>query len=99
MATPPAGLASVGGEATAADRLRVVVALAAVGDPHRTDLRAQTVTSTARTLIATMVADRVDAVLVPGDTLLFMERRRIVELAREYRLPAMYSSREFAQAE
>ncbi len=41
---------------------------------------------------------RVDALLVPGDTLLFIERRRVVELAREHRLPAMYSSREFTQA-
>jgi ABC-type uncharacterized transport system substrate-binding protein len=45
-----------------------------------------------------MAASRVDALLVPGDTLLFMERRRVVELAREHRLPAMYSSREFTQA-
>ena len=45
-----------------------------------------------------MAASRVDALLVPGDTLLFMERRQVVELAREHRLPAMYSSREFTQA-
>ena len=46
----------------------------------------------------TMAGARVDAMVVPGDTLLFIERRRVVELAREHRLPAMYSSREFTQA-
>ena len=48
---------------------------------------------------ATMAGDRADALVVPGDTLLFIERRRVVELAREHRLPAMYSLREFAEAE
>ena len=47
---------------------------------------------------ATMAGDRADALVVPGDTLLFIERRRVVELAREHRLPAMYSLREFAEA-
>jgi putative ABC transport system substrate-binding protein len=42
-----------------------------------------------------IAGDRADALLVPGDTLLFMERRRVVDLAREHRLPAMYSTREF----
>ena len=45
-----------------------------------------------------MAAERMDALVVPGDTLLFMERRRVVDLANEHRLPTMYSSREFTQA-
>ena len=46
-------------------------------------------------VFAGIASDRADAVLVPGDTLLFIERRRVVDLAREHRLPAMYSTREF----
>jgi ABC-type uncharacterized transport system substrate-binding protein len=42
--------------------------------------------------------ERADAVLVPGDTLLFMERQRVAALAREHRLPGMYSLREFTEA-
>ena len=49
-------------------------------------------------VFAAMTSDRVEALLVPGDTLLFIERRRVVELAREHRLPAMYSLREFTEA-
>lgn len=45
-----------------------------------------------------MVKDRVDAILVPGDTLLFTERRRVSLLAREYQLPGIYSLREFTEA-
>jgi putative tryptophan/tyrosine transport system substrate-binding protein len=44
---------------------------------------------------ATMAGDRLDALVVPGDTLLFLERRRVVELAGKHRLPAMYSLTEF----
>ena len=44
-----------------------------------------------------MVRDRVDAVLVPGDTFLFTERQRVAELAREHRLPGIYSLREFTE--
>ena len=44
-----------------------------------------------------MVRDRVDALVVPGDTFLFMERPRVAELAREHRLPGMYSLREFTE--
>ena len=47
---------------------------------------------------ATMVRDRVDALLVPGDTLLFTERQRVAALAREHRLPGIYSFREFTEA-
>src|SRR5262249_28659905 len=49
-------------------------------------------------VFATMASERMDALVVPGDTLLFMERRRVVALANEHKLPAMYSSREFTQA-
>jgi putative ABC transport system substrate-binding protein len=45
-----------------------------------------------------MVRDRVDALLVPGDTFLFTERQRVVELAREHRLPGIYSLREYPEA-
>jgi putative ABC transport system substrate-binding protein len=45
-----------------------------------------------------MAKDRVDAILVPGDTLLFTERRRVALLAREYRLPGIYSLHEFTEA-
>ena len=44
-----------------------------------------------------MVRDRVDALLVPGDTFLFAERPRVAELAREHRLPGMYSWRELTE--
>jgi len=47
---------------------------------------------------ATMAKDRVDAVLVPGDILLFTERQRVAALAREHRLPGIYSLREFTEA-
>src|SRR2546425_10127375 len=45
-----------------------------------------------------MAKDRVDAILVPGDTLLFTERRRVALLARGDRLPGIYSLREFTEA-
>src|SRR5262249_51364796 len=45
-----------------------------------------------------MTREHVGALLVPGDTLLFIERRRVVDLAREHHLPAMYSLREFTVA-
>ena len=41
---------------------------------------------------------RIDALLVPGDTLLFTERRRVAALALEHRLPGIYSLREFTEA-
>jgi len=44
-----------------------------------------------------MARDRVDAILVPGDTLLFAERRRVTMLAREHRLPGIYSVQEFTE--
>jgi putative ABC transport system substrate-binding protein len=48
---------------------------------------------------ASLVRDRVEALLVPGgDILLFTERARVVALARKHRLPGMYSLREFTQA-
>jgi putative ABC transport system substrate-binding protein len=45
-----------------------------------------------------MVRDRVDALVVPGDTFLFTERQRVVELAREHRLPGIYALREYTEA-
>ncbi len=45
-----------------------------------------------------MARDRVDALLVPGDILLFTERQRVAALAREHRLPGIYSLREFTEA-
>jgi putative tryptophan/tyrosine transport system substrate-binding protein len=47
---------------------------------------------------AVMARDGVDALLVPGDTFLFTERQRVAELARERRLPGMYSFREYTEA-
>jgi len=47
---------------------------------------------------AAMARERIDALLVPADPLLFTERQRLVELAREYRLAGMYSTREYAEA-
>ena len=47
---------------------------------------------------AAMDRDRVDALLVPGDPFLFTERHRVAELAREHRLPGIYSTREFTEA-
>jgi putative ABC transport system substrate-binding protein len=47
---------------------------------------------------AAIARDRVDALLVPGDTLLFTERRHVAALARKHRLPGIYSLREFTEA-
>ena len=47
---------------------------------------------------AAMARDRVDALLVPGDTFFFTERQHVAELAREHRLPGIYSTREFTEA-
>ncbi len=49
-------------------------------------------------VFAAMARDRVDALLVPGDPLLFTERHRVAGLAREHRLPGIYSLREFTEA-
>ena len=45
-----------------------------------------------------MTRARADALLVPGDPLLFTERQRVAKLAREHRLPGIYSLREFTEA-
>ena len=45
-----------------------------------------------------MARDRVDAIVVPGDSLLFTQRQRVSRLAREYRLPGIYSLQEFTEA-
>ena len=47
---------------------------------------------------ATMARGRVDALVVPADPFLFTERLRVAERAREHRLPAMCSTREFVEA-
>lgn len=47
---------------------------------------------------AAMARDRTDALVVPGDTFLFTERWRVAALAREHRLPGIYSLREFTEA-
>ena len=47
---------------------------------------------------AAMARERIDALLVPADPFLFTERQRVAELAREHRLPGMYSTREYAEA-
>jgi putative tryptophan/tyrosine transport system substrate-binding protein len=47
---------------------------------------------------ATMARERVDALVVPADPFLFTERLRVVERAREHRLPAMCATREFVEA-
>jgi putative tryptophan/tyrosine transport system substrate-binding protein len=49
-------------------------------------------------VFAAMARERVDALLVPGDTFLFTERQRVAELARTHRLPGIYSYREFTEA-
>src|SRR5256712_8344599 len=48
---------------------------------------------------AALGGERIDALLVPGDTLLFTERQRVTALALEHRLPGIYSLREFTEAE
>jgi len=47
---------------------------------------------------ATIAGARVDSLVVPADPFLFTERQRVAELAREYRLPTMCSTREAAEA-
>jgi len=45
-----------------------------------------------------MAREPIDALLVPADPFLFTERQRVAALAREHRLPGMYSTREYAEA-
>ena len=45
-----------------------------------------------------MTRERADALIVFPSTMLFSERRRIVVLAAQSRLPAMYQLREFVDA-
>jgi len=47
---------------------------------------------------AALARDRVDAVLLPGDTFFFTERQQVAEQAREHRLPGIYPAREFTEA-
>jgi putative ABC transport system substrate-binding protein len=46
---------------------------------------------------STMTRDRVSALIVFPSPMLFNERRHIVDLATRYRLPSMFSVREFAE--
>ena len=66
------------------------------------DVRVQVVEARSRDELgrafAAMARDRVGALLAPGDPFLFTERQRVVELAREHRLPGIYSLREFTEA-
>jgi len=45
-----------------------------------------------------MSSERADALLVVGGPMLFSERRRIGELAAKYRLPSIFSAREWVEA-
>jgi putative tryptophan/tyrosine transport system substrate-binding protein len=46
---------------------------------------------------AAMTRDRIHALVVPGDTFFFTERRHVADLALTHRLPGIYSLREFAE--
>ena len=47
---------------------------------------------------ATMTAARAGALLVLADSMVFLQRDRVVDLARKHRLPAVYGLRQFADA-
>lgn len=47
---------------------------------------------------ASMRRGRVDALLVPVSTFFFVHRARITELALQYKIPAIYESRQFVEA-
>ena len=46
---------------------------------------------------STMASERAEAVFQFPSVMLFSERRRLVELAAKYQIPAVYNAREFAQ--
>jgi putative tryptophan/tyrosine transport system substrate-binding protein len=48
--------------------------------------------------LATLVRNKVDALLVASDPFFFSRRDQLVALAARHRLPALYEWREFAQA-
>ena len=70
----------------AARTLGVQLRLVAVQDPDELE-RA----------FSTIAGERADALLVFPSPMLFVERRRIVDLAAKYRLPSMAMGREFAE--
>jgi len=43
-------------------------------------------------------ADRIGGLIFPSDALAVLHRQQVVELAAKYRLPALYSHREFVEA-
>jgi len=79
-----------------AQRQRVETAAQALGVRLRI-LGAQ-VPSEIDTAFAAMARERPDALLVVSDAMLTSQRRRIVELAAQTRIPAMYPWREFVEA-
>jgi len=46
---------------------------------------------------STMISERADALIVFPSTMLFNERKRIVDLAAKHRLPSMSQAREFVE--
>jgi ABC-type uncharacterized transport system substrate-binding protein len=49
-------------------------------------------------VFAVMTREGAEALLVPGDALFWYYRTRVVALATQHRLPAMFDAREFAEA-
>jgi putative ABC transport system substrate-binding protein len=49
-------------------------------------------------IFETMVADRIDALLVPSFTRFYLERAQIIEAAARHRIPAMYEWGDMARA-
>jgi putative ABC transport system substrate-binding protein len=49
-------------------------------------------------VFAAIAAERAEALLVQTDPLLYLRRRRVVELVEKVRLPAMYALREYVEA-
>jgi putative tryptophan/tyrosine transport system substrate-binding protein len=49
-------------------------------------------------VFAAMTREGAEALLVPGDTVFWTHRTRVVALAAQHRLPAVFDAREFADA-
>jgi ABC-type uncharacterized transport system substrate-binding protein len=69
---------------------------------HTLELRAQLVEirgpDDLERAFTAMAKARIDAIVVPGDTLLFAERQRVTALAITHRLPGIYALREYTEA-